>query len=345
MKYAVQVDKREATEPRGVWRQIGARRTVEYPDGTSAADVARAVVGELGLADREPAAGGTDVRISVFATLRAPEPEHTQTVTGYRSAARQADMGDVTERSALGDLAEFATWLGDSQAQLLAAAGCPRAVARRFADAWEAAVVPTLPDLVQPAERYAGPARSGGTPGCVPADRRRVMIAAAGTGERYGAVGSAENRTGPALGGPGGPAEAGTPGAAGTPVPGTLDDPPSVRTGGGERPAAWTRESEAPGPEVVRIFDGLTFYRRSAADRWIPEGQSGPGFAWGEIPAALRVDASQPYVERAARRGLVVQPVGVRRRRRPQFDLPADVLDLVSLSPVYTASWGGVEDV
>lgn len=92
------------------------------------------------------------------------------------------------------------------------------------------------------------------------------------------------------VGGDAGAVPAGTirPGAPGT-VPAALTLP-RPRTGG--RPRVWTRDSRPPGRDVQQIFDGVSSYRRTAADRWVPDGQGGPGFGWTEIPAALRVDVT-----------------------------------------------------
>lgn len=76
--------------------------------------------------------------------------------------------------------------------------------------------------------------------------------------------------------------------AAGT--PGLVPAP--IRAGTGRHPRVWTHDADAPGTDVGAIYDGVSYYRRTAADRWVPDGCSGPGFAWREVPAALRVEAA-----------------------------------------------------
>jgi hypothetical protein len=140
--------------------------------------------------------------------------------------------------------------------------------------------------------------------------------------------------------------------------------PAAERTGTvASRPAVWTRDCAPPSRAVWRVFDGMAYYRRTPADRWLAEPRPGPGLTWPEIPGALRVDASRdlapgvdgaltlagsdaaagadPHGPAPSRPALAgTQGDGrpaVRRRRRPQVDLPLEVLDLVDLSPRYEA--------
>ncbi len=146
--------------------------------------------------------------------------------------------------------------------------------------------------------RYVGTVRRAGTEPDVPAWRTAVP-GVAGTAGRYGGAVLGRVRTGVRRTG-----RVRTERAAyrygERPVP-----------AGGPAPAVWLRTGTAPGRHVTRIFDGVTYYDRTAADRWVPAGRTGPGFAWPEIPAEVRVDATRPLTTTTAGR-LTTRP------RRPR---------------------------
>ncbi len=132
--------------------------------------------------------------------------------------------------------------------------------------------------------------RDGGTPSVVPPSQRP---AGAGTTPWDATAVPATDRPGaavPARAGTAGAATGGTPQGAAAGTTGTVPGPD--RPGTGRLPRVWTRDADAPGTDVRAIYDGVSYYRRTAADRWVPDGCSGPGFAWREVPAALRVEAA-----------------------------------------------------
>ncbi len=248
MKFAIQIDQRAATLPRGDWCQTRGRYLEAFPELFTPAQALESVAAELGLTTTDPITRDHDVRIMVFAAIAAETPECEQVFAGGRMPAgpsRPAAPGELDARYA-------GTRTGVLPEALMLV---PRRYAR-MADVVPAGGVPAIEGKAVPAPVAAPGVPAGGAtdePGfVVPGPARHVP----------GAVG-------------GGPVP--------EPTPGGID-----------RPRVWLRSSAPPGRDVRAVLDGITTYHRTAADRWTPADQTGPGYAWEEIPAAVRVDATTP---------------------------------------------------
>lgn len=239
MKYAIQIDHRPVTLPRGEWTQRRGRYLEQFPEMFTPAQALEAVATEIGVTTADPSVRDEDVRIMVFRRFAGQTPDYERIFTGYRPAA-----GTPGTRTGV-------------------PGGCPILTPARYVDAVPGVGVPVIE-----AKDVPPPTPGDGVPGTGATPPPGFVVPGRGANE-------------PGTGGAG----------TGTAVPA---DPSGI-----DRPRVWLRTSAPPPADVRAVLDGITTYHRTAVDRWVPAGQTGPGFAWHEIPAAVRIDATRPVAPTA----------------------------------------------
>ncbi len=302
MDYIVAIQARPVTLPRGRWTTSVERHLEQFPDPCTPRAALDRVVDRLGLAAQEKL--DFDIRVQIFTRAGADTPDAEDVRTGYRFA----DTGAQARRYA----AELA--------------GTPGSPVRRD-DARTGRAVFML----------------GGTPAWLPAvPAPDVPAATEGAVPAPGAPAAGTTVTPTGVAGRPFPVVPGSAPAGVVPATGEWTEPATTEPApvtAGVGPRVWTRDSRQPGPDVTRIFDGVEILVRSASDRWAPAGQGGPGFAWSEIPAALRIDATHPLDRTSAGHLVARRPIAVRRRPVP-FGVNPGLADLVDVSPAFTTtSW------